>query len=366
MSSVDNYKNQYNKLTQTLMEEFLKEKQGENLVLSPYSVIMLLGIAAHATDNTTRAEILNAVAPGMDIEQAGKLFSELQKIMSEQPELISSNAVCVRADLEKTIRTDYPRELAAIFDGKLFASTNLVDDVNAWVKEHTKGMIDQIVDDSAANMLACLLNAIAFEADWAEKYEEDDIYEDDFTNADGSKSEVSYLYSTEEIFVENEFFKGFIKPYKNEEFSFMALLPKKKKSPSFLLRAIKAIDFSKLFEEAVDMTVYATMPEFKYDFRKDLTGLCQKLGIHEAFTNAADFSNVSSADLNADSILHKAHIEVDRKGTKAAAVTSMVVVAGCAPMEREYEEICLDRPFVYAIMNNKTGLPVFTGITNQI
>ena len=79
-----------------------------------------------------------------------------------------------------------------------------------------------------------------------------------------------------------------------------------------------------------------------------------------------DFSNMSSADLKADSILHKAHIEVDRKGTKAAAVTSMVVVPGCAPMEREYEEVCLDRPFVYAIMNNKTGLPVFTGITNQI
>ena len=93
MSSVDNYKNQYNKLTQILMEEVLKEKQGENLVLSLYSIIMLLGIAAHATDNTTRTEILNVVAPGMDMEQAEKLFSELQKIMSEQPELISSNAV---------------------------------------------------------------------------------------------------------------------------------------------------------------------------------------------------------------------------------------------------------------------------------
>lgn len=366
MSSVDNYKNQYNKLTQILMEAFLKENQGENLVFSPYSIIMLLGIAAHATDNATRAEILNTVASGMDMEQAEKIFSELQKIMSGQQELISSNAVCIRADYADTIRAEYQGELSSIFDGKLFSSSNMVDDVNAWVKKHTKGMIEQIVDDSAANMLACLLNAIAFEADWDKKYEEDDIYEDVFTNADGSENEVSYLQSTEKYFVENEFFKGFVKPYKNNEFSFMALLPKKKKSHSFLLRAIESIDFSKLFEESVNITVYATMPEFKYDFSKDLIALCPKLGIHEVFTNAADFSNMSSADLKADSIIHKAHIEVDRKGTKAATITAMVVVAGCATMEREYEEVCLNRPFVYAIINNKTGLPVFAGITNQI
>lgn len=366
MGSVDNYKNQYNKLTRIFMEESLKDKQGENLVLSPYSIIMLLGIAAHATDNATRAEILSVVAPGMDMEQVEKLLAELQNIMSEHKELISSNAVCVRADHEKTIRSDYPEELASKFAGKLFSSNNIVSDVNAWVKEHTKGMINQIVDDSASNVLACLLNAIAFEADWAEMYEEDDIYEDSFTNADGSESKVNYLNSTEGTFVENEFFKGFVKPYKNGDFSLMALLPKKKKSPSFLLRAIKSIDFSKLYEEAVDMTVYATMPEFKYDFNQDLTALCQKLGINEVFTNAADFSNMSSANLKADGILHKAHIEVDRKGTKAAAVTSMIVFAGCAPMERDYETVCLDRPFVYAIMDNRTGLSVFAGIANQL
>ena len=68
--------------------------------------------------------------------------------------------------------------------------------------------------------------------------------------------------------------------------------------------------------------------------------------------------------LKVDSIIHKAHIEVDRKGTKAAAVTMAFVVAGCAP-SMDFKSVCLDRPFVYAIMDTETGLPVFTGIYNQ-
>jgi len=366
MSLANNYKSQYNKLTQIFMEQLLKQKRGKNFVLSPYSIIMLLGIAAHATDNTTRAEILRLVAPGLDMEQAETIFLELQRDMNEHPELISLNAVCVRSDFEKNIRPEYGKELEKKFDGKLFTTDNIVEDVNAWVKEHTKGMIDKIVDESSASMLVCLLNAIAFEADWDEVYEDDDIFENDFTNADGTTSKVNYLKSTEETFVENRFFSGFVKPYKNSEFSFMALLPKKKKSQLFLRRAIKQTDFSNLFEAGVNRRVYVTMPEFKYDFSQELTEISKTLGIKEVFTNAADFSNISSGNLKVDEIIHKAHIEVDRKGTKAAAVTSAICVLGCTLMKSRYEKVCLNRPFVYAIMNNKTGLPVFTGVANQL
>ena len=67
-----------------------------------------------------------------------------------------------------------------------------------------------------------------------------------------------------------------------------------------------------------------------------------------------------------DAIIHKAHIEVDRKGTKAAAVSLGIVVCGCAPQPEEFKEVRLDRPFIYAIMHNQTGLPVFAGVTNYV
>jgi len=95
-----------------------------------------------------------------------------------------------------------------------------------------------------------------------------------------------------------------------------------------------------------------------------LTGLFKDMGVSTLFTPEADFSPMSSEWLKVDSIVHKAHIEVDRKGTKAAAVTMAFVVAGCAP-SMDLKSVVLDRPFVYAIMNTETKLPVFVGLYNK-
>ena len=111
--------------------------------------------------------------------------------------------------------------------------------------------------------------------------------------------------------------------------------------------------------------VIVSMPEFSCDSKLDLKEYCKELGINTLFTDNADFSPASRAWLKVDAILHKAHVEVDRKGTKAAAVTMAgVVCAGAAVME-ETKIVRLDRPFIYAVMHKETKLPVFVGIMNK-
>ena len=70
--------------------------------------------------------------------------------------------------------------------------------------------------------------------------------------------------------------------------------------------------------------------------------------------------------LKADSVIHKTKIEVNRQGTKASAVSAMVVVAGCAPDFDRMKYVEVNRPFLYAIVHEKTGLSVFTGILNRL
>ena len=83
-----------------------------------------------------------------------------------------------------------------------------------------------------------------------------------------------------------------------------------------------------------------------------------------AFTPDADFSGISETWLMLESIVHKARIEVDRKGTRAAAVTMGVVCA--AGLSNRVKYVTLDRPFLFAIMHNGTGLPVFVGVVNHL
>ena len=64
-------------------------------------------------------------------------------------------------------------------------------------------------------------------------------------------------------------------------------------------------------------------------------------------------------------VRQKTFIEVSRNGTKAAAVTwATMECTSAAPMETV--NIYLDRPFVYAIVDNATGLPLFIGVVVNV
>lgn len=361
------YNNQYSKLTRTFMEKLTEANPDSNMIFSPYSLIMLLGMAAHATDGKTRSEIIDTLAPGLKWKQIEELMTELKKIRKTNDQLTSSNAVCVRSDYAETIKKDYCRELDHIFDGRVFASDDIAGDVNRWVKEHTKGMIKEILDEkNAADILACLVNAVSFIAEWKKEYEEYQVSEMDFKNADGTESTVLALDSSENLYVEDAFFRGFLKPYKDSKYCFMALLPRKE-GKEYLQKGLKQIDFNKLYERIQSHKVYATIPEFECSMIQDMTEICQKLGIKDIFEDDADFFNISTANLKASNILHKACIKVDRMGTRAAAVSIMNVMAGSAPnFFEEIIDITLDRPFAYAIVHTETGLPIFVGQVNNL
>ena len=351
----------YNELTRTLMESYMKAKMDENIVISPMSILVLLGIVADAVQGMARDEIVDVVGKGMSYDEFFAVLKGIQVGFSESKSLMSANAVCMNDHIRDSISEGYPERLKELFSGELFVSSDIVHDVNEWVKEKTKGLIETVADESMNGLIACLMNAIAFEAEWKESYEPYNISAGEFNNADGTVTEVQMLSSSEYTYIEDDFFTGFVRPYKDEEYAFMALLPKEQKRKSYLLQAVNQLDFTKLLSQKTYGKVHARMPEFKCDFGAELTDFCKRNGINTLFTPEADFSPMSSEWLKLESIFHKAHIEVDRNGTKVTAATIAYPVYG--------EAICFDdkfvllnRPFVYAIMDMKTGLPVFAGV----
>lgn len=201
---------------------------------------------------------------------------------------------------------------------------------------------------------------------WLEEYEEEDIYEgNEFYNRDGSISKVTMLWSEENTYLENDYFTGFQRPYKNG-YAFVGLLPKKMKSKSYIKRAIENTDFASFINSGIRKKVWVNMPEFTAQTDIDLTDFCKSKGMKKIFEPGADFSNITSADVMVSGIKHKAKIEVERHGTKAAAATMEMFVAGCAPMFEERAEVTLDHPFLYFIVNDETKLPIFSGMVNHI
>ena len=367
MNSNSSGMKRYNAFTSDLMRRYIKNRKGENVILSPLSILALLSIASDATAGETSAEIKNFLDDGEAAADFAAWLIGIQKSISSSHAISIANAVCVQKRISESIRPEFIEKVRNDYAGELLASEDIVSAVNKWVKKATNGMIDQIADDSMKDMLACLLNAVSFEAKWREEYEEDDIYDDEFTDADGNVKEVPFLHSSEQYYIEDDGFTGFTRPYKDTGFVFMALLPKKKRSQSFLVRALKNTNLTDLYQSRTDQyDLRVSMPEFESSFNDDLTAFCREVGIEKVFTEEADFTPMSSEWLKADSIIHKARIEVNRQGTKASAVSAMVVVAGCAPDFDRMKCVELNRPFLYAIVHEDTGLPVFTGILNRL
>lgn len=363
MTDIVSYRNVYNDLTSSL----LIRQRGDisNLVLSPLSILTLLAIAADAANGKTKEEILNYLSGKEDTEDLIKTVASIGGLLGKDKALNSANAVCIRKDLEDKVVPEYPERLKEVFDGELFSSEDIVNEVNRWVKDKTKGMIEEILDEKQSALLAaCLLNAVSFIGKWQREYEDWDIDLMTFTNANRKRHEVVGLYSKENKYIENDSIKGFIKPYKDIGYSFMALLPKKR-GVGAMSRVLRDLDLSKTFDSAAEQEVHVTMPEFKIDFSVDLTSMLKDAGIETAFAAGADFSNLADADLYISQVLHKAHIEVDRQGTKAAAVTAAMMFTGAMPVF-DYKTVTLDRPFIYAVIHDETKLPVFAGVVNRL
>lgn len=363
----------YLNLSRDLLKYVNKENADENILCSPYSLYMMLAMVLNATGGKTQKEIKKIIAPGYQLGAINNSLKSAQASFMKQMKggkLVSSNGICLGNDLYNHMNDEFRQLVTDAYSAEIFcAGADISDRINSWVNEKTDGMIPKLIEDASAQLNMVIMNAIAFDAKWLVPYKEDDVWEDgEFNNADGTVSEVAFMSSNENYYIEDDYFEGFIKDYKGGRYALMALLPKKENDNEALNNAIEQIDFCKYYKELQNCKVCVEMPEFKCEVSSTLNDFCRGLGIENLFTNKADFSGiVADRTIQVDSILQKAVIKVDRAGTKAAAVTGTIRALGLPPDFDKIKSVTLDRPFVYAIINKEYyGLPVFAGVIRKL
>ena len=217
-----------------------------------------------------------------------------------------------------------------------------------------------------------LVNAICFEAEWSGKYSDKDVYEEDFTSADGTVQTGMFLHDESIVYYESDKATGFVKFYKGGDFAFLAILPTDETiSANEFAKNFTAEDYEEFINsKSLDYVVISKMPEFETDFNIEMNDTIEGLGADTVFDpDAADFSGIAGApgDLYISKIIHKTHIEIDRNGTRAAAATAgFLSGSGENQVIPEYRYVECDRPFAYAIVDVKTMAPVFIGTVNSI
>lgn len=347
-----------------------------NALVSGLSVMHALAMAANGAAGQTLSQMEGVLGLTRDeLNQALSAFVALldtsggDKPKSGLGQLRVADSVWVREGTE--VLEGFLQKNVDAFDAEVYQApfdSDTCEDINGWVREKTSGMIDGIIDRIDAAALLYLVNALAFDAEWDDPYDpEYNVSEGDFTAADGSRQTASFMKSTEYCYLELAGAIGFTRPYKDGRFSFCGLLPAAGETPEALLEKLDGASLAAAVQAPERTEVVAALPKFTFDFGAELSDVLAALGMADAFdSQRADFSEMAAVDkgLFIGRVIHKTHIEVDEKGTRAAAVTSVGVSGSSALAEPKV--VRLDRPFVCAICEVESGVPVFVGIVRSV
>lgn len=362
-----------------LFKECYKDNNGENMLISPLSAIPALAMTANGANEATLKGMEEVLGGGMPIDSLNKYLKtylgNLKSTDKDEFQMHMANSIWFRDDAERlTVEKEFLQTNQSYYGSEIYKASfddSTVNEINGWVKENTHGMIDSIIQKLKPEDIMCLINALAFEAEWETPYHSDDIFDRIFTNAKGEEKTVEMMFSEEGLYLRDEKATGFLKHYKGGKFSFGALLPNEGISVEEYVNSLTAEGLLKtltLNKEAC--TVNTVIPKFKYDYSTELTEPLKNMGMADAFdAGSADFSKLGKSqngNIYISTVLQKTFIQVDEKGTKAGAATAVMIADGCAIADPEPKSVVLDRPFVYMIVDNETGLPVFMGVVNAL
>ena len=354
-------------------------EKDKNTMISPASVMLALDLTAAGARGNTLAEMTalfgGAKDPQGQISYAAYLMKRLND--SEFVKLHAANSIWVnKTVMPEGITPEYAKFVHDMFDAgseSLTFDPEALSKINGWVNEHTSGMIPKVLDSLDPSMAMLLINAISFEGKWETQYTEGSVIEEPFTDSSGTKVPVQMLNGTSSVYLENDIATGFIKPYEGGRYGFVVMLPKDESSDAG--KMLSSFD-GRTFDEYLrsgqeDLVVRTKMPEFSYDWDASLVPELQAMGMNTPFTPGADFSGIldpgEGGGLYIGDVIHKTHIEVDRNGTKAAAVTAVSLYKNASIVNpKDAKTVFCDRPFAYAIVDLEDMTPLFIGTVNTI
>ncbi len=352
-------------------------RQKESTLVSPLSISIALAMAANGADGDTLEEFQQVLGDGLPLESINAAFASLMWVYSDglggSTKCSIANSLWV--DPEGQVREDFIGKCAGLFEAQIFQGDlsvpGIVKDLNGWVSQHTNKMIPQIISQPFdKNTAALLVNALYLKNTWATEFDPQDTAPRGFTHGDGSAERLHYLnhFSLSFPYLANETCEGALLPYDDGRLGFFALRPKlSPDAPDFdtWLAELEGTELASLIlsgEEAKFLRL--SLPKFEQEWSGELQDILPGIGLEHAFDpDAADFSLLGDNPYGyyLSQVIHAAKIEVNEKGTEAAAATVAAAGSGSAAPPEDGITLVFDRPFLYGIVDLQNGIPLFLG-----
>ena len=363
----------------------------DNSFISPYSIDSAFGLVYCGASGKTAQEIRDTLGLPADPAECGKFFHEVSQEYEANKliEVLVSNSVWYEQKYDDLILPSFIKMIGQYYGGTFFKEDfekkdALVSKVNAYVEDHTKNMIRDLLSpsDISDKSFMILLNTLFFEAKWKTPFKKDDTKPMIFRNFDGKEKRVKMMYrrgrdigyySSEEDNVH-----AVVLPYEDTRFDLVALMPIQPgadRGEAAMNNIISKIG-EKLDDWLKNRSPYETrlwLPIVDLTCKYSLKDALGELGMETPFDDKkADFFGIAQRSerlkyIWIEKVIHKTALKMDEEKTQAAAATAIIMggVGGGFSQPPPVNIFRADRPYLVLIRDNQTGLILFAGRIND-
>ncbi len=351
-------------------------KGDENILFSPFSISTALSMTLNGATGETFEAMKEALGFGdKTLQEINGTYRKLMTEMVPVDDRVTvdvANSVWVekRLDVKQPFMLtlqDYYKAEARSID---ILDPEALDQVNGWIEEKTHDKIADMLDYLDPDLAMLLINAIYFNGKWKYQFNEDDTSDELFYVTPDAPVTVPMMHQTTNLnTTRKDNFRLVEIPYGQGNYTMVVLLPDENVSIRDLAASITQTDWNEWIEELSGNTskVELSMPRFKYEYKRNLKNDLINLGMGIAFSDDADFKNISDQELKISRVLHQTFIETNEEGTEAAAATVVEIVFKTSDPGDLVIKIEIDHPFLYFIREISTGTILFAGrVSNPV
>jgi serine protease inhibitor len=362
-----------------LLTELQREQEGKNIFISPLSVSIALAMTYNGANSSTRDAMGSVLGlQGMSDDAVNSGYSDLIGSLLSPDSDVSLNigdSVWIRSGFAQAVSPTFTDTLRKYYGSGVYSrpfDSSTVDEVNSWVDRETRGKINKILDQINSDNVMFLINAIYFKGGWVDEFDESATRLLDFNPADGGAA--GSIVKVDMMSNDGSFYyygDGEVKiarlPYGRDKIAMYVFLPAVGNTLESLMAGLNEEKLNAYFPKLSKTQLELQLPKLKLEYGKvDLKGALTNLGMGIAFDrNLADFGRI--ADVRPERLYiafvdHKAVVEVNEKGTEAAAVTNVGISITSIPMRTPF---VVDRPYMFVIRDDRSGTLLFAGLISD-
>lgn len=345
----------------------------QNLIVSPTSVSLALGMLVNGAKGETKEELLKALrASGKSVQalndENAALALALQKTDSDTTVSVA-NAIWLNEEQAEQINPNYTdtlkKDYLANAEKIPFDDTGK-DKINNWVSDKTKGKIPTLISQLDKRRFAYLINAIYFHSKWQRAFEAKLTRPEPFHLLSGKTDQAPMMHQLGKYaYLKAAGYEAIELPYKGDEYALVIVLPNKEKNLDALIEQLSSDEIAQWDQHFSMKSCDLALPKFKFEKKFGLIEPLKQMGIRQVFDeHHSDLTKMVKNNNNAyvSEAFQKAMFELDEEGTTAAAATAIGITLTTSVQQPKLPiPFKADRPFMFVLRHKPSGTNLFMG-----